>query len=54
MVTFFQKQHYKWTGKRRQEKEKLRTCRCGKEKKDEHLQLLTMPRTILFYKNYKK
>ena len=37
----------------RQEKEKLRTCRWRKEKRDEHLKLLTMPCTILFYKNYK-
>ena len=25
-----------------------------KGEKDEHLKLLTMPRTILFYENYKK
>jgi len=25
-----------------------------KGEKDEHLKLITMPRTILFYKNYKK
>ena len=40
-------------GKERQEKEKLRTRRWRKEKKDKHLKLLTMPRTILFYENYK-
>ena len=37
-----------------QEKEKLQTGRWRKAKKDEHLKLLIMPRTILFYKNYKK
>ena len=33
---------------------KKKTCRRRKEKKDEYLKLSTMPRTILFYKNYIK
>ena len=39
--------------------EEKRNCGHAEEEKrkkmiDEHLKLLTMPRTILFYKNYKK
>jgi len=41
-------------GHRGQEKEKLRTSRWRKQKKDEHLKLLIMSRTIFFYKNNKK
>ena len=40
-------------GKGRQEKEEVRT-RIWKQIIDEHLKLLTMPRNILFYKNYIK
>ena len=54
LIKFFIKQRHKWTGKEKQEKENLQTCRWKKEKKDEHLKLSTMPRTILFYENYKK
>ena len=50
----FQKERHKWTGKGKQEKEKLRRGRRRKEKKDEHLKLLTMPCTNLFYNYYKK
>ena len=32
---FFQKQRHKWTGKGKQEKEKMRTRRWRKEKKDD-------------------
>ena len=49
-----QRQRHKWTGKGKQDKENLQTCRRRKEKKDEHLILSTLPRTILFYANYKK
>ena len=35
-------------------KKNLHMCRWRKEKKDKYLKLLTMPTTILFYKNYKK
>ena len=36
------------------ETRKRETADAQREKKDEHLKLLTMSRTILIYKNYKK
>ena len=48
-----QRHRHKWTGKWKQDKENLQTWRRRKEKKDEHLILSTLSRTILFYANYK-
>ena len=54
LVNLFSPNSPKMDGKKKQEKENLRTRRWRKEKKDDHLKLSTMPRTILFCKNYKK
>jgi len=47
LETFFQKQRHKWTGKGKQDRERR------KNMINEHSKLLTMPRTIFIYKNYK-
>ena len=58
IVNILTKQCHKWTEEGKQEKENLEMCRGRKEKKDEHLKLLTMHPTIFFKKiitkiNYK-
>jgi len=45
---------HSFKSKGKQEKENLRTCKWRKDKKDKNLEILTAPRNILFYKNYKK
>ena len=50
LINIFSKAALGMDGQRDQEKEKLRTCIWGKEKKDEYLKLLTRPRTIYFTK----
>ena len=48
LINIPSKAAYKLMGKRKQEKENLWAGRWRKEKKDEHLKFLTMPRSILF------